>query len=173
MFTRKARLQDAQNVYDLVHSLSGDGTLRATSLRFAKTSAISASLNQAMASFWAAARCTFTGRTWRRCGPSLSRLKRRAAAPVLNWCMHCWRKLNRTAFPASACLPVFQNSSPVMDSRWLSATEFLTRSTKTASNAHDCTPAMRSRWLAASCQASPFSAPQLSTRNWCSWTSET
>src|ERR1700674_5199590 len=27
MFTRKARLQDAQNIYDLVHSLSGDGTL--------------------------------------------------------------------------------------------------------------------------------------------------
>ena len=27
MFTRKARLQDAQNIYNLVHSLSGDGTL--------------------------------------------------------------------------------------------------------------------------------------------------
>jgi amino-acid N-acetyltransferase len=27
MFTRKARLQDAQNIYDLIHSLSDDGTL--------------------------------------------------------------------------------------------------------------------------------------------------
>ncbi len=27
MLTRKARLQDAQNIHDLVHSLSGDGTL--------------------------------------------------------------------------------------------------------------------------------------------------
>ena len=27
MFTRKARLQDAQNIYELVRSLSGDGTL--------------------------------------------------------------------------------------------------------------------------------------------------
>jgi amino-acid N-acetyltransferase len=81
MLVRKALLQDASNVYDLVNSLSGDGTLlKRPSPRSAKTFATSPSPSPMAASFWAAARCTFTGRICARCAPSWSSPKPRARA---------------------------------------------------------------------------------------------
>ena len=68
MLVRKALLKDASNVYDLVNSLSTDGTLLRRPLRrSARTFAISPLPSPTAAYFWAAARCTFTGRICARC----------------------------------------------------------------------------------------------------------
>ncbi len=66
MLVRKALLQDASNVYDLVNSLSGDGTLlKRASRRYVRTFATLRLPNRTRAYFSAAARCISTGHIFR------------------------------------------------------------------------------------------------------------
>ncbi len=72
MLVRKALLHDASNVYDLVNSLSGDGTLlkRPFAGDLRKHSRLSRSPSPTAKFFWVAERCIFTGRICARCAPS-------------------------------------------------------------------------------------------------------
>ena len=66
---RKARLQDAVNIFELVNSLSGDGTLlRRSYADICENVATSRWPSRRAASFWAAERCICMGLTWPRCG---------------------------------------------------------------------------------------------------------
>ena len=63
MQVRKARLQDASGVFDLVNSLSGDGTLlKRTFAEICENIRDFTVRFQTAGSFWAAARCTSTVR---------------------------------------------------------------------------------------------------------------
>ena len=71
MEIRKARLQDASNIYELVNSLSSDGTLlRRAFAEICENVRDFTLRSRPRESFRAAARCTSTGRTWRRCARS-------------------------------------------------------------------------------------------------------
>jgi len=71
MLVRKALLQDASNVYDLVNSLSSDGTLLRRAFAEICENIRDLQLRSPTAAhFWAAAHCTFTDRTCAKCGRS-------------------------------------------------------------------------------------------------------
>ena len=72
MLVRKALLHDASNVYDLVNSLSGDGTLlkRPFAEICENIRDFHVAESDGQASFWAVERCTFMGRISARCAPS-------------------------------------------------------------------------------------------------------
>ena len=71
MEIRKARLQDASNIYELVNSLSSDGTLlRRAFAEICENVRDFTIAESAQGIFQGAARCTSTGRTWRRCARS-------------------------------------------------------------------------------------------------------
>ena len=69
MLVRKALLQDASNVYDLVNSLSTDGTLLKRAFAEICENIRDFTVSESDGGvFWGVARCIFMGRICARCG---------------------------------------------------------------------------------------------------------
>ncbi len=172
---RKAKLPDAVNIFDLVNSLSGDGTLLRRSYAeicenvrdFAV--AESPSLEKQAASSSAAEPSISTAPTSPRSAPSSSSPKPKARAPAASSCAPSSKKPKSKPSPPSASSPVSPTSSSTSASASSTALPCPTRSTRTARPARASTPATRWPWSADRCPRSPSSAPAASPNP--SWSS--
>jgi hypothetical protein len=130
MEIRKARLQDASNIYELVNSLSSDGTL----LRRAF-----AEICENVRDFTVAesAQGIFQGcGALHLYGPHLAEVRSIVVRPGVCCCNRCSTRPRTTAWAACVCSPASRTSSSSMGfAWWKTEPPCLTRFTKTAKTA--------------------------------------
>ena len=163
MLVRKARLQDATNIYELVNSLSHDGTL----LR-----RVFAEICENVRDFTVAESeaGVFLGcGALHLYGPHLAevrsivvRRKRRARAWAANCFLPCWTRPKTTALAACACLRAFPISSFAMAfAKWKTGRRCRTRSLRTARTARAFIAATKSPWRADRCRRFRILGPRI------------
>jgi hypothetical protein len=167
MEIRKARLQDASNIYELVNSLSQDGTL----LRRAF-----AEICENVRDFTVAesAQGIFQGcGALHLYGPHLAEVRSivvlpEAKARAACCCRHCWMKPRTTAWDVFVFLPASPISFSSMAFAWWKIERRCpTRSTRIARIAHGSIAAMKWRWCAARFPRFRFWDPGSRPSSWC------
>ena len=174
MLVRKAQLQDASNVYDLVNSLSTDGTL---------LKRVFAEICENIRDFTVAESDAgvFLGcGALHFYGPHLCEVRSIVVTPEPRAreradasSARSLKKPSSTAFNPSASSRAFPTFSSSMDFGSLKTKRsFPTRSSRTASCAHACIAATKWPWSADAFPACPSSARAKKRRCWCGFRGE-